>query len=103
MKKETVMKWGKPMALLATIGALLTTTGCATYYVNDKGEVVATENHTRDIGRATRDVLHGVADVADVTIGIIDAAKGNHRHPRPHVHRPAPRRAPIVIVGPTRY
>ena len=47
MQKETFKKFGKPMALLATIGALLTTTGCATRYVNSKGEVIAEQNRVR--------------------------------------------------------
>jgi hypothetical protein len=61
MKKETLKKVGKPVALLATIGALLTTTGCTTYYVNSNGEVVGKSSNAGEVA----DILNGVGNFLD--------------------------------------
>lgn len=98
MQKETLKKFGKPMALLATIGALLTTTGCATHYVNSKGEVIATSNNTEGVARimeATGNLLYGAGAAASAAADIVHAAKGGHHHHGYYIRRHA---TPVVFA-----
>ena len=83
MQKETLKKFGKPMALLATIGALLTSTGCTTHYVNSKGEIIASSNNTEEVARimeATGNFLYGAGAATSAAADIVDAARGGRHH-----------------------
>ena len=99
MKKETIKKFGKPMALLATIGALLTSTGCTTHYVNSKGEIIATSNNTENVARimeATGNFLYGAGAVTSAAADIVHAAKGGRHHHHHGYYRPHV--APVVVT-----
>ena len=101
MKKETLKKFGKPMALLATIGALLTSTGCTTHYVNGKGEIVGSYNNAGDVARVMEGVgsfLYGAGAATSAAADIVHAARGGHRHHHRTYYGRYVTPAPVVVA-----
>ena len=94
-------KFGTPIALLATIGALVASTGCTTHYVNSKGEVIATTNNAGSVARVMEGVgsfLYGAGAATSAAADIVHAAKGGRHHHHGRYYRRYVAPAPVVIA-----